>query len=543
MWNFLYWAGFVLCWGLLPIITSYEDSCEFSVINKLKYSIKLNAIYYIIGLGVLVLCAFIYILVKGIPEQNDAKGLIMALTNCWGLIQIILFLSNGMTGTIRFFLNKIMITKQFKVVCCKLLQAQEIIDENKSIMENSFRKLQSMEDLCSPELSEYISKVKDMIPEELQGYQYSPPSSLPNLDLSGSKDKVKTKIADYHYKIKSSLQEYSAYKDLYERLITKGMFLRQLMKVKNKKAEYLLESGEKLPRNTLEKVKERSRYFWHRFVVPTGSLILAIILIFYAVWIVMGEFSLVFPDSYNLLSPLGYLLITYRNYISVLLIVVPSLGILITFICFGLFNFKLSKFYGLFPHKQTDPSCLVYSSMYTAKIAFPICYNYLLIVGLRNYESNEKLTTVFENVVGVMDLVPFLGTNFQQYFPCVLALLLLLNICEVYDRIMKSLSLDNYTFSLDVSELNYKLGLTYLNKAIMDKEKEQAKTEAPSSPKENKVHFDFNLVIDPKLIKKKKKKKKDNVHANMITTAECGASFTDLDVIISETLNKSDAGK
>jgi len=541
MWNSLYWAGFLLCWGILPIITSYEDSCEFSVKDKLKYSIKLNAIYYIIGLGVLVVCAVIYMIIEGIPEEDNAKGLIMALTNCWGLIQIILFLSNGMTGTIRFFLNKAMITKQLKVVCCKLWQTQEIIDENKSIIENSLRSLQSIEDLCSPGLLEYVNKVKDMVPEEFQGYQYSV-SDSPNLNLMGSGNKLRTIIADYHYKIKSSLQEYSAHKDVYERLIAKGIFLKQLMKVKNKKAEYLLESGEKVPETTLEKVKERCRYFLHRFVIPISSLILGIVLFLYAAGVIMGELSLVFSDTYNQLSPLGYLLRNYRSYISVLLIVVPTLGIFIVFICFGLFNFKLSKFYGLFPHKQTDPSCLVYSSMYTAKIAFPICYNYLLIVRLPDYKSNEKLTTVFEQVVGVMDLVPYLGANFQKYFPCVLGLLLILNICQVYDRIMKSLSLDNYTFSLDVSDLNYKLGLDQLKNASLHKEKEQAKTEAPSSAKENKPHFDYNLVVDPKLIKKKKKKK-DNVHVNMITTAECKSSFTDLDVIISEALNKSDTGK
>jgi hypothetical protein len=538
MWNFLYWAGFVLCWGLLPIITSYEDSCEFTVKGKLMYSIKLNAIYYIIGLAVLVICAVIYILIKGVPQEDEAKGLIMALTNCWGLIQIVLFLSNGMTGTIRHFLKKIMITDRFKTVCCKLWQTQEIIDENKSTIENSLVKLQSMEVLCSPEIVEYINRVRDTVPEELRSYQYLSSSPTPDLNIAGSKEKVIAKIADYHYKIKSSLQEYTVHKDVYERLIVEGMLLRQLMKVKSNKAEYLLEAGEKLPESTFEKFIEKFRYLWHRFIVPIGSFILGVFLILYAVWIIMGEFSLVFPDSYNVLSPLGYLLHTYRSYISVLLIVVPTLGMFITFICFGLFNFKLSKFYGLFPHKQTDPSCLVYSSMYTAKLAFPICYNYLLIVGLRDYESNKKLETVFENVAGVMDL----GVDFQHYFPCVLGLLLLLNICEVYDRVMKSLSLDNFTFSLDISKLNYKLGLNYFNKALMEKEKEQAKTEAPSSPKGNKLHFGYDMLIDPKLIKRNKKKKKDNVHANMITTAECKSDYTDLDLIITETLNKSGIG-
>eukprot|EP00826_Nyctotherus_ovalis_P042225 TRINITY_DN431_c0_g1_i18.p1 TRINITY_DN431_c0_g1~~TRINITY_DN431_c0_g1_i18.p1 ORF type:complete len:268 (-),score=48.77 TRINITY_DN431_c0_g1_i18:56-859(-) len=217
----------------------------------------------------------------------------------------------------------------------------------------------------------------------------------------------------------------------------------------------------------------------------------------------------------------------------------------IAFICFGLFNFKLSKFYGLFPHKQTDPSCLVYSSMYTAKLAFPMCYNYLMIVSLSEEGSNGKLRTVFETVVGVMDLVPYLGLHFQRYFPCVLGLLLILNICQVYSRVMKSLSLDNYTFTLDVSELNYKLGLNYLNKELANMEGSKTKMETSLlSREEAKRPLDYNISIDPVLLERtKRKKKKDNVHDNMLTTTDNPASYTDLDVIIAEAVNKSDFGK
>jgi hypothetical protein len=104
--------------------------------------------------------------------------------------------------------------------------------------------------------------------------------------------------------------------------------------------------------------------------------------------------------------------------------------ILYTF--YGLFNFRLARFYGLYPYHQTDPSSLVYSSLYTAKLAFPVCYNYLLLVHLLSDNKTVAGSTAFEQAMGDLNMVPLLGNNFQQYFPCVIFFFLVLNIFQLF---------------------------------------------------------------------------------------------------------------
>ncbi len=161
---------------------------------------------------------------------------------------------------------------------------------------------------------------------------------------------------------------------------------------------------------------------------PIAYTILSLLFGLYGIVIVLGECSLVYPDLHAYLSPLGPILGSNKSFFITFLVTVPSLCMFLVYTCYGLFNFRLSKFYGLFPYHQTDPCSLVYSALFTTKLAFPICYNFLLLVSMYNGK------TTFEQVMGVIDLVPYLGQNFQQYFPCIIFVFLVLNAFETYSN-------------------------------------------------------------------------------------------------------------
>ena len=205
--------------------------------------------------------------------------------------------------------------------------------------------------------------------------------------------------------------------------------------------------------------------------------------------IVLGECSLVNDGLHKYMAPLGYLFYHDKNYIAIMMFAGSTLCMFIAYTYYGLFNFRLSKFYGLFPHKQTDPSSLVYSASIAAKLAFPICYNYLLLVSLLTTKGNihqKGHKTVFEEVMGAMDLVPILGQDFQKYFPCIIFVFLILNLLEVYStfnptlfligRVMKALMLENCTFILDISYSKFSLGFEQLNN-----ERKRLNNELPNS--------------------------------------------------------------
>ncbi len=114
--------------------------------------------------------------------------------------------------------------------------------------------------------------------------------------------------------------------------------------------------------------------------------------------------------------------------------VIP-LGMFVFCAYYGIFTFRVSKNYGLFPYRQTEASSLVYSALYVSKLALPMCYNFLRLLSIHSDGGQVAGKTAFEAVMGVMDLVPVLGNDFQQYFPCIIVLLLALNYFELYSTL------------------------------------------------------------------------------------------------------------
>ncbi len=214
VWTVAYWVSFVLCWVVLPILTTYLDSCEFTFSGKLCYSIKINLIYYAIEiLLVLVIWALYYFLATGDKKVEKGNGLMMALANAWALMQIILLLSNGIIDVPRDFWRKSSNKLQLKTVCCKLRQGEEILDDDRMTIEQCIKQLQAIEMVTNESNKAYINKIYEIIPEDLTSFRALTEAINPDVDVTTSHKKTRGKIADIHYKLKSYLGEYTAHKE------------------------------------------------------------------------------------------------------------------------------------------------------------------------------------------------------------------------------------------------------------------------------------------------------------------------------------------
>lgn len=66
--NIIYWSTFLLGWIFIPLMQSYEDSGEFTKIEKLKSSLKENLIYYGILLVIIIILLVFTIIKFGIEK-------------------------------------------------------------------------------------------------------------------------------------------------------------------------------------------------------------------------------------------------------------------------------------------------------------------------------------------------------------------------------------------------------------------------------------------------------------------------------------------
>lgn len=75
----------------------YHSSGYFSFAEKLKDSLKKNLLTYAVGIvgGIIFV---IYLIVKGKNSFSDVVGLMMALSNTYGVVLIIVLMGNGLVA-------------------------------------------------------------------------------------------------------------------------------------------------------------------------------------------------------------------------------------------------------------------------------------------------------------------------------------------------------------------------------------------------------------------------------------------------------------
>lgn len=94
MWTVYYFTAFSLCWIVFPFLCEFVNTGEFTIIGKLRTSVKNFLIFYSIAAALFVLF-LIYLWAQKAFNSNNFIGFIIALSNAWGLFQIIIFLGYG----------------------------------------------------------------------------------------------------------------------------------------------------------------------------------------------------------------------------------------------------------------------------------------------------------------------------------------------------------------------------------------------------------------------------------------------------------------
>jgi len=211
-WNVLYWINFVLCWFIMPIMSTYLDTSEFTPARKLCYAIKLNLVIYAIGAGALIVYTLVFIFTENM-ELNFEKyqAVLMSLASSWAIVQIIIFISNGLISVPRMLFRRGNLHRRLRLICCKLVQVREITDDYHFEISKNLQKAHMAEMLVTPRKKKYIEEIYNMIPDEVASYEVLATGLTiedPVKDLRSPKYSTIVKI---HYKIKMNLHELNVY--------------------------------------------------------------------------------------------------------------------------------------------------------------------------------------------------------------------------------------------------------------------------------------------------------------------------------------------
>ena len=150
----------------------------------------------------------------------------------------------------------------------------------------------------------------------------------------------------------------------------------------------------------------------------------------------------------------------------------------LSYICasayYGMFSFKITSFYALHEHQQTEPSHLLYSAVLLTRLAYAVAYNFYALADVPN--------VAFFDVMGPLSSMKFLGSAFNRWvFPTCLCTMVFLTVTDCWSRILNCLGLRQYGFDEDYSEDMTDQGKNIIEKARRLLNKQKQGNTAPAS--------------------------------------------------------------
>lgn len=231
-------------------MSTFLDSSEFTTCRKLCYAIKLNFLIYSIGLGALILYMLYFIFTGDMKiDLEEFLAVLMSLASAWALTQIIVFLSNGLIAVPRMLFRKGDTERRLKMICCRLVQVTEIIDDDRFAIAKYLKKAHMIEMLASTKNKRRIEEIYKLVPEDVASFELMSTSVNADEAIEKIKNPSYSTIVKLHYKITTNLHELSIHsKYTYtlllisqqKRLIKEGLFIEDVIKSQKAGLNYLL---------------------------------------------------------------------------------------------------------------------------------------------------------------------------------------------------------------------------------------------------------------------------------------------------------------
>ncbi|KVI01831.1 LMBR1-like membrane protein [Cynara cardunculus var. scolymus] len=135
-WSWSYWSTFLLTWAVVPILQGYEDAGDFTVTERLKTSLHVNLVFYLL-VGSVALFGLILLILMHHNWRGGIIGFAMACSNTFGLVTGAFLLGFGLSEIPKgIWINADYITRQ-KVLSHKVARAALQLDDAHQNLSNA----------------------------------------------------------------------------------------------------------------------------------------------------------------------------------------------------------------------------------------------------------------------------------------------------------------------------------------------------------------------------------------------------------------------
>lgn len=433
-WSWSYWSTFLLTWAVVPILQGYEDAGDFTVKERLKTSIHVNLVFYLI-VGAVAFCGLILLILLHRNWGGGIMGFAMACSNTFGLVTGAFLLGFGLSEIPKgIWINADYSTRQ-KVLSHKVARMAVKLDDahqdlsNAIVVAQATSKQMSKRDPLRPYMNIIDKMLADMLTED--------PSFKPQGGRLGENDmdydNDEKSMATLRRQLRIARGEYYRYKSEYMNFVTEALELEDTIKnyeLRDATGWRYTSSFRPERPGKLGSCLDTIELVWRCILRKQLKKLSAIILGCLTAAILLAE-ATILPNGVDF--SLFSILINAVETNEVLVQVAGFIPLMYMCVCtyYSLFKIGMLTFYSLTPSQTNAVSLLMICSQ-VARYAPPISYNFLNLIHLP-----KDATTIFERRMGkIDDAVPFFGQGFNKIYPLIMVVYTILIASNFFDRVM-----------------------------------------------------------------------------------------------------------
>ncbi|KAK7318648.1 hypothetical protein RJT34_03353 [Clitoria ternatea] len=451
-WSWSYWSTFLLTWAVVPLIQGFEDAGDFTVSERLKTSVHVNLVFYLI-VGSIGLIGLILLIMMHKHWSGGLLGLAMACSNTFGLVTGAFLLGFGLSEIPRSVWRNADWTTRQKVLSHKIAKMAVRLDDAHKELSNAIVVAQATSNQMSKRdpLRPFMDVVDDMLTQMFR----EDPSFKPQGGRLGESDMDydtdEKSMATLRRHLRGAIEGYYRYKSEYMTYVLEALELEDTIKNyerRNSTGWKFMASIRPARTGKLASSYDTLEFFWRCILRKQVQKGLAVILGAMSVAILLAEATLLPSVDLSLFSILIKSVGTQEVLVQAFAVVPLMYMCICTY--FSLFKIGMLMFYSLTPRQTSSVNLLMICSM-IARYAPPISYNFLNLIRL----GSDK-TTIFEQRMGNIDkAVPFFGDKFNRIYPLIMVIYTLLVASNFFDRVFDFLgSWKRYVFQTEAEDMD-----------------------------------------------------------------------------------------
>ncbi|XP_033128187.1 LMBR1 domain-containing protein 2 homolog A isoform X2 [Brassica rapa] len=428
LWSWSYWSTFLLTWAVVPLIQGFEDAGDFTVSERLKTSVHVNLVFYLV-LGFVGLLGLILLIMMHRNWKGSILGYAMACSNTFGLVTGAFLLGFGLSEIPKSLWRNADWTTRQKVlshkIAVKLDNAHQELS-NAIVVAQATSTQMSKRDPMRPYMNVIDAMLAKMFRED--------PSFKPQGGQLGENDMDydtdEKSMATLRRHLRNAKEEYYRYKSEYLTYVTEALVLEDTMKNYERRDstgwKYI--SSFRTSRNgKWRNLLDTLEFIWRCLLKKQIQMMLAIVTGIMSAAILLAEATLLLS---KLDLSLFSILIRFVKSDELLVQAFAFVPLVYMCICtyYSLFKIGMLMIYSLTPRQTSSVNLLMICSM-IARYAPPISYNFINLIQLRS-------ETIFEKKMGrIDDAVPVFGQRFNEIYPLIMVIYTLLVASNFFDRV------------------------------------------------------------------------------------------------------------